>query len=168
LAKEEVTMNWRQILVLSVTAVAATALSGDSFAQEKSLKEQLVGTWKFVSAVDTRPDGTKFDPFGGNGAGTQSFASTGQFNYQILRSDTGSDTGDEFESMAQGVISYFGSYSLDDSGKMLTQHVESSSFPSFNGTDRKWSLALSTDELTLSSEVAASGGSNELKWKRVQ
>jgi hypothetical protein len=69
--------------------------------------------------------------------------------------------------MAQGVLSYFGTYSIDATGKLLTQHVESSSFPSFNGTDRKWSLALSTDELTLSSEVAASGGSNELKWKRV-
>jgi hypothetical protein len=163
-------MRRREILVLAVIiAVGGTAgwVSGDAFAQEKSLKEQLVGTWKFVSAVDTRPDGTKFDPFGGNGAGTQSFASTGQFNYQILRSDTGSDAGNEFESMAQGVLSYFGTYSIDATGKLLTQHVESSSFPSFNGTDRKWSLALSTDELTLSSEVAASGGSNELKWKRV-
>jgi Lipocalin-like domain len=164
-------MRRREILVLAVMlAVGATSgwLSGDSFAQEKSLNEQLVGTWKFVSAVDTRPDGTRFDPLGGNGAGTQSFASTGQFNYQILRSDTGSDTGDEFESMAQGVISYFGSYSLDDGGKMLTQHVESSSFPNFNGTDRKWAFTLSTDELTLSSEVVASGDSNELKWKRVK
>jgi Lipocalin-like domain len=163
-------MRRREILVLAVIiAIGATAgwVSGDAFAQEKSLKEQLVGTWKFVSAVDTRPDGTKFDPFGGNGAGTQSFASTGQFNYQILRSDTGSDAGNEFESMAQGVLSYFGTYSIDATGELLTQHVESSSFPSFNGTDRKWSLALSTDELTLSSEVAASGGSNELKWKRV-
>jgi hypothetical protein len=163
-------MRRREILVLAVIiAVGGTAgwVSGDAFAQEKSLKEQLVGTWKFVSAVDTRPDGTKFDPFGGNGAGTQSFASTGQFNYQILRSDTGSDAGKEFESMAQGVLSYFGTYSIDATGELLTQHVESSSFPSFNGTDRKWSLALSTDELTLSSEVAASGGSNELKWKRV-
>jgi hypothetical protein len=163
-------MRRREILVLAVIiAVGGTAgwVSGDAFAQEKSLKEQLVGTWKFVSAVDTRPDGTKFDPFGGNGAGTQSFASTGQFNYQILRSDTGSDAGNEFESMAQGVLSYFGTYSIDATGELLTQHVESSSFPSFNGTDRKWSLALSTDELTLSSEVAASGGSNELKWKRV-
>ena len=136
-------MNRRNTLALSTLALLFLGIglpASNAVAQQKSLKEQLVGTWTFVSAVNTRPDGTKFDPFGGKGVGMQFFAGTGQFSYQIIRSDIPKvasnnrqdGTADEFKAMAQGVISYFGSYSLDDSGKTLTQHVVSSSFSNFN------------------------------------
>ena len=172
-------MNRRSTLALSTLALLFLGIglpASNAVAQQKSLKEQLVGTWTFVSAVNTRPDGTKFDPFGGKGVGMQFFASTGQFSYQIIRSDIPKlasnnrqeGTADEFKAMAQGVISYFGTYSLDDSGKTLTQHVVSSSFPNFNDTKRIWAITLTGDELTLASQVAASGGTNELKWKRVK
>jgi hypothetical protein len=70
--------------------------------------------------------------------------------------------------VAQGVLSYFGTYSLDDSGKTLTQHIVSSSFPNYNGANRIWAIALTGDDLTMASQAAASGGTNELKWKRVK
>jgi len=154
-------------------ALLLVPFAGDAVAQSA---KDLVGTWTFVSAVNTRPDGTKFDPFGGKGVGMQFVASTGQFSYQIIRSDIPKlasnnrqeGTADEFKAMAQGVISYFGTYSLDVSGKTLTQHVVSSSFPNFNDTKRIWAITLTGDELTLASQAAASGGTNELKWKRVK
>jgi hypothetical protein len=169
----------REILILAaILTVGATAgwLSAVSFAQEKSPKEQIVGSWTLVSVVNTRADGTKFDPTEGKGTGFMTFDGLSNFSFQNIRSDIPKlasnnrqqGTPEEFKSMAQGVLSYFGTYSIDDTGKILTQHVESSSFPNFNGADRKWSIALSADELTLASQVAASGGSNELKWKRVQ
>jgi hypothetical protein len=78
-------------------------------------------------------------------------------------------TTDEYKAVAEGVLSYFGQYSIDEAGKYLIQHVVSSSFPNFNGGDRKWSLTISGEELTLASQAAASGGgSNELKWKRIR
>ena len=77
-------------------------------------------------------------------------------------------TADEFKAVAQGVLAYFGTYSLDDSGKTLTQHVQSSSFPNFNGANRIWAISLTGDDLTIGSQVAAAGGSNELKWKRLK
>jgi hypothetical protein len=177
--KEEGTMHRREILVVAVIiAIGATAgwVSGDSFAQEKSVKEQLVGGWTLVSVVNTRPDGTTFDPTDGKGTGLMTFDGMSNFSFQNIRSDIPKlasnnrqqGTPDEFKSMAQGVLSYFGTYSLDDTGKILTQHVQSSSFPNFNGADRKWSIAISDDDLILGSQVAASGGSNELKWKRVK
>ena len=164
---------WNVFPAPIMLALLLVPLTGDAIAQSA---KDLVGTWTFVSAVNTRPDGTKFDPFGGKGVGMQSFASTGQFSYQIIRSDIPKlasnnrqeGTADEFKAMAQGAISYFGTYSLDDSGKTLTQHVVSSSFPNFNDTKRIWAITLTGDELTLASQVAASGGTNELKWKRVK
>ncbi len=76
-------------------------------------------------------------------------------------------TADEFKAVAQGVLSYFGTYSLDDRGKMLTQHIKGSSFPNL-GANRIWAIALTGDELTIGSQAGAAGGTNELKWKRVK
>ena len=167
---------WDVFAALTMLALLLVPLTGDAVAQQKSLKEQLVGTWTFVSAVNTRPDGTKFDPWGGKAAGMQFFAGTGQFSFQVIRSDIPKlasnnrlqGTADEFKAVAQGVLSAYGTYSLDDSGKTLTQHVQSSSFPNFNGANRIWAIALTGDDLTIGSQVAAAGGTNELKWKRVK
>lgn len=177
-------MNQRSTLARSTLALSTMALlflgiglpANNAVAQQRSLKEQLVGTWTYVSAVNTRPDGTKFDPWGGKAAGVQIFDSTGHFSFMVIRSDIPKlasnnrleGTADEFKAVAQGVLSYFGTYSLDDSGKTLTQHVQSSSFPNFNGANRIWAIALTGDDLTIGSQVAAAGGTNELKWKRVK
>jgi hypothetical protein len=170
-------MNRRHILSLSViTALGLALLPGSALAQQKSLKEQLVGTWTLVSVVNIRPDGTKFDPTDGKALGLMMYDGNSNFSFLNIRSDIPKlasnnrqkGTTDEYKAVAEGVLSYFGRYSIDEAGKFLIQHVESSSFPNFNGADRKWSIAFSGEELTLASQVAAAGGSNELKWKRVK
>lgn len=167
---------WGVFAALTMSALLLVPLTGDAVAQQKLLKEQLVGTWTFVSAVNTRPDGTKFDPWGGKAVGLQTFDSTGHFSWQVIRTDIPKlasnnrleGTPEEFKAVAQGVLSAFGTYSLDDGGKTLTQHIESSSFPNFNGAKRIWAIALTGDELTIGSQAGAAGGTNELKWKRVK
>lgn len=169
-----------RLSTLTLTTMALLFLgvalpSGDAVGQQKTLKEQLVGTWTFVSAVNTRPDGTKFDPWDGKAAGVMMFDSTSHFSFQVIRSDIPKlasnnrlqGTADEFKAVAQGVLSYFGTYALDDSGKTLTQHIQSSSFPNL-GANRIWAIALTGDELTIGSQAGAAGGPNELKWKRVK
>ena len=170
-------MNRRHILSLSmITALGLALLPGRALAQQKSLKEQLVGTWTLVSVVNIRPDGTKFDPTGGKALGLMMYDGNSNFSFLNIRSDIPKlasnnrqkGTTDEYKAVAEGVLSYFGRYSIDEAGKFLIQHVVSSSFPNFNGADRKWSITLSGEELTLASQAAAAGGSNELKWKRVK
>lgn len=149
-------------------------LTGEAVAQSP---QDLVGVWTFVSAVNTRADGVSFDPYGGRPTGGMMFfASTGQFSWQIMQLDIpklasnnrSRGTADEFKAVAQGVYSYFGTYSLDNTGKMLTQHIAGSSFPNFNGASRIWAIAVTGDELTLITQAGASGGTGELKWKRVK
>jgi hypothetical protein len=170
-------MNRRHILSLSViTALGLALLPGSALAQQKSLKEQLVGTWTLVSVVNIRPDGTKFDPTDGKALGLMMYDGNSNFSFLNIRSDIPKlasnnrqkGTTDEYKAVAEGVLSYFGRYSIDEAGKFLIQHVVSSSFPNFNGADRKWSITISGEELTLASQAAAAGGSNELKWKRVK
>ena len=170
-------MNRRHILSLSViTALGLALLPGSALGQQKSLKEQLVGTWTLVSVVNIRPDGTKFDPTDGKALGLMMYDGNSNFSFLNIRSDIPKlasnnrqkGTTDEYKAVAEGVLSYFGRYSIDEAGKFLIQHVVSSSFPNFNGADRNWSITISGEELTLASQAAAAGGSNELKWKRVK
>jgi hypothetical protein len=61
----------RQVGVLVATTVLLLILgvslsAGAAVAQQNSLKEQLVGTWKLVSAENVRNDGSKRDVSGAN------------------------------------------------------------------------------------------------------
>ena len=47
--------------LFAITALAIALLPGSAVGQQKSLKEQLVGTWIYVSSTITRADGTKTD-----------------------------------------------------------------------------------------------------------
>ncbi len=73
-------MNRFHILNLSVaTALGLALLPGSALAQQKSLKEQLAGTWTIISNDNVAPDGTKRpsqlqsqQPFGRHARGKQS------------------------------------------------------------------------------------------------
>jgi hypothetical protein len=53
-------MNRHKIVTLSaIAALGLSLLTGNSVAQTKSVKGQLVGAWALVSWVQTRPDGSK-------------------------------------------------------------------------------------------------------------
>src|ERR1700704_3832789 len=80
------TMNRRSILNLSAVAALGLALLPTStVAQQKTLKEQLVGTWAFVSGSTKRPDGTS--QWGSNPKGVAIFTENGRFSELIMRSD---------------------------------------------------------------------------------
>ena len=73
----------------------------------------------------------------------------------------------------QGSIAFFGTYSVDETaGKtVVTQHVESCTFPNFDGTDRKLSSEISGDELnqtTITGASAGTGTTAHLVWKRAK
>jgi hypothetical protein len=55
-------MNRRTTLTLTTMALLCITVAlpaGDAAAQQKTLKEQLVGTWTLVSYEDINPNGTK-------------------------------------------------------------------------------------------------------------
>src|SRR3954470_14973435 len=74
------TMNRRNTLALSTTALLCLglALPGAALAQQKSLKEQLTGTWTIVSNDNVAPDGNKRQLFGANPKGVLVLSANGQ------------------------------------------------------------------------------------------
>src|SRR5215218_9194086 len=77
-------MNRRHIFGLSVTiAVGLALITSDAIAQQKSMKEQIVGTWAIVSNDNISPDGSKRQPFGPKPKGYMVLSANGQY-VQIL------------------------------------------------------------------------------------
>ena len=106
-------MNRRNIISLSATAASAlTALLGSAFAQQKLLKEQLVGTWTLVSYDSFAGDGSK-KPVFGSSKGYLMLDAGGHYMYMVVdmtrdkwksknRTQT---TSEEYAAAAKGLVS---------------------------------------------------------------
>jgi hypothetical protein len=136
----------------------------------------LVGTWTLVS-IKLEQDGKKTDFYGPNPRGQATYEANGRVSVIITRSDLPkfasnnrqAGTPEENKAVVQGSIAYFGTYTVDEAAKTVTSHIESCSFPNWNGTDRKLTLNLSGDELDLASPTSSTGtGSNQQVWKRAR
>ena len=168
-------MNFLHILSLSVaTALGLALLPGSALAQQKSLKEQLAGTWTIVSNDNVAPDGTKRQPFGPNPKGILVLAANGQYAQIIVRPDRTSfkaenrleGTAEENKAAVHGTTASFGTWSVDEASKTLTVRNEGSMFPNQVGSDSKRSVTLQGDQLRVSNPNPASGGKSESVWKR--
>lgn len=156
--------------------LAANGASGRETA--KSAKQQFIGTWTLVSIHYIGTDGKRIEPFGPGAAGMLYFDATGHFATQAMAanrrpfaaSNRMLGTADENRATAQGVVAYFGTYSVDDTNHILTLHIEMSSFPNWNGTDQKRTFVFEGDELryTAANSTANPAESAELIWKRVR
>ena len=168
---------------LSTLAVATMSLlflgvvlpSGDAVAQQKSLKEQLVGTWKLVTSHNIRSDGSKIDRSGPNPKGIVIYTSDGHFVFVNTRSDlpklasNSRDRGtpEEFKAVVQGSLAYFGTYSVNEADKVISVQIEGSTFANMIGEpDQKRIItSLTADELKFTNPAGTSGAT-ELVWKR--
>jgi len=161
-------MNCRHIFSLSVaTALGLALLPGSALAQQKSLKEQLVGTWTVVSWEQARPDGSKFHRFGTNPKGVQVFDANGRFVYMALHPDLpkiasnnpSTPTPEELKGLVGQSIAFYGTYTVDEATKVITLRIEASSFPNQVGAENKRTItSLTADELKYQNTTALSGG----------
>lgn len=172
-------MNSRGVLgACTIAALGLFLLPISAIGQQQSLKEQLVGTWALVSWQQTKADGSTFQQFGADPKGIAFFDASGRYIIAVLRSDRakyaidnyaqiGEASVEENRATAQGTITYFGTYSVNEPGRAIAIHVEASSFPNWNGTDQKRLFTLSGDQLKLTVRPPA-GGSVDVLWKRAK
>jgi hypothetical protein len=140
-----------------------------------SLAKQIVGAWTLTSLVLDQ-DGKKSEPYGPGAKGTVMFTSSGRTAVVITRADlpkfasnnrtTG--TPEENKAAVGGSIAYFGTYDVNEAEKVLTTHVEGSTFPNWAGTDQKRTLELAGDEMKFINKAPSMGqGVVTATWKRV-
>jgi lipocalin-like protein len=180
-ARQESRMNGFRSLATTAMlclAIAMAADRADGQPPDKSAKERFVGTWTLVSIHYLHPDGSKVEPFGPDAKGMLVFDGAGRFGTQIMaahRPRFASNnrmlgTPEENKGMAQGVVAYFGTYSVSEAEGILTLHIERSSFPNWDGTDQKRSFSFNADELryTAASSTANPSEAAQLVWKRAR
>lgn len=145
--------------------------AGDARAQTA---KDLVGTWTWVSIQGTRPDGTKYQPFGPAPKGHIVFDSSGYFAFlctssgraKFTANNREAGTADENKAAVQGSIAYSGRYTLE--GKTLIFNVEASSYPNAEGIQQTRTITLTADELRYYNPAPTMGGTAQVVLKRAK
>lgn len=167
----------RHILgLLVVTSLGLALLPGSAQSQQKSLKEQLAGTWTLVSNDLVGPDGAKRPSYGPNPKGVLILDAGGRYALIITRSDLPDfkannrlkGTPQENQAIVRGTNANFGTWSVDEASKTLIIRYEAATFPNHVKTDLKRSVAVSGDELKVQNPTPSAGGSGESVWRRAK
>ena len=171
-------MNQGSILTISaITALALTLLPGYAVAQQKPLKDQLVGIWTVVSLDNVAADGTKRQPFGGSPKGVLMLDASGRYAQILAHPDRPKfkasgrlqGTPEEIKAAWDGSIAHFGTWSIDEVGKTLVIRIESGTFPNQAGAEQKRAISsLTGDELKYVNPTPATGGRTEAVWRRAK
>jgi hypothetical protein len=159
------------LLALAVSVGAATAQPASG------LKDQIVGTWNFVVAEVTAPDGKKSFPFGETPKGILIFTADGRFAQihvagdvpRIASNNRLTGTPEEYAEIMRRSLSVFGTYAVDEAKKTITYNIVSSSFPNWQGeTQTRVIDKLTTDEFVNTTNVAGGRGIASNFYRRVK
>ena len=136
-------MNCRSILSIgAATALGLGLLPASTVAQQKSLKDQLVGTWTVVSWLETFKDGSKLQRFGPDPKGVNIFTA----DEALLHHEP---TPEEANAITLGSVAYFGTYTVDEGSKTISFRIESSTLPNQLGRNQVRKItSLTADELS--------------------
>src|SRR4051794_3565253 len=160
------------VLALVLSAVAAAAQPAPS------LKERIVGSWNFVVAEVTAPDGKKSFPFGETPKGILIFTADGRFAQihvagdvpKIASNNRLTGTPEEYAEIMRRSLSVFGTYTVDEASKTVTYNIVSASFPNWEGEAQTRSIdKLTSDEFVNTNRNVAGGrGSASNFYRRVK
>jgi hypothetical protein len=159
-------MHQRNILI-AVAILGFVLLPVDAVAQEKSLKEQLVGAWTLVSMEVIEKDGTKRREFGLTPKGVMILDAGGKYarvserpgrnHFNAPEKFRQVTPAAEFGEAAREFGANFGTWSVNEADKSLIQRWDGDLVPNVEGWETKASISLAGGELKLS--YTAPGGS---------
>jgi len=168
----------KRLNIFSLSAITLLGLAlqpSTALPQQKTLKEQLIGTWGFVSSNAKLADGSP--QWGENPKGLFIITESGRFSWQIFRSDRPhfvsnkrlAATPAELEANNQGMLAYFGTYSVDETGKVVTFVTQGSTFPNSEGEVIKRIITkVTADELIYTNPANTSGERVEAVWRKAK
>jgi Lipocalin-like domain len=167
-------MNRRSILKISTMTVLGLALvSSSAVSQQKALKDQLFGTWTMVSYEATASNGTKRQV--ANPKGILIFDAAGRYatvfgkpNRPKFKSPSQPTTAELAAATDDFFAANFGTWSVDEANKTLTQRYEGALRPDNEGADVKSSVSLAGDELKVAGPMLPTGARVDTAYRRAR
>jgi hypothetical protein len=165
------------VSIFSIAMMALVLMPLTVIGQQKSLKDQLVGTWIHVSSTAKRDDGSNVPRPSLQGAVT--YNADGRFHFITTRTDapkyaSGDITRpspDEAMAIASGgSIAYTGTYTVDEGTKTIHVNIETSTFPNLVGApnQRRIVSSITADEMKFTNPRTPAGLTLEIVWKRAK
>lgn len=161
---------------LSISLLALFGAPIAASAQGSSIKDQLVGTWIYVSSTGKREDGSAVQRPSLQGAVT--YLADGRFHFITTRTDSpkyaSSDPSrpspEEAMAVASGSIAYTGTYTVDEASKTIHANIETSTFPNLVGApnQRRIVTFISPHEMRFTNPRTPAGVTLEFVWKRAK
>jgi len=157
----------RRFLCIGMTAALCATIADTSSAA--SQLSQLVGAWALVSETHTS-NGTTSEPFGSHPIGIAIYDRSGHFSTQRMREDLpkfaanskNGGTDAENKAVVQGIMTLFGTFTVDEKSRTRLLHIAGSSYPNIIGTDLKETMMFKGDLMTIVNPVST------LVWKRLK
>lgn len=170
-------MNRRCALGLCAIALATIpAFPNSSLAEGTSLKDQLVGTWIYVSSTGKRDDGSAVERPSLQGAAT--YTADGRFHFITTRtdlpkyasSDPARPSPDEAMAVASGAVAYTGTYTVEEATKTIHANIETSTFPNLVGApnQRRVVTSITATEMKFTNPRTPACVTLEFVWKRAK
>jgi hypothetical protein len=149
-------------------------IPGGAVAQQKSLKDELIGTWTLASYEIAPLNGTKRQI--ANPKGILMFDAGGRYATFIVRGDrakyrsAGAPTTEEIAATVRDYVAgNFGTWSVNEADKTLTRHYDGALNPNNDGTDTKVTVSLSGDDLRLTTmSPGGSGARTDTVYRRAR
>jgi hypothetical protein len=107
-------------------------LAGPVFAQQKTLKELIVGTWSLDSIYDQTEDGKKLNPWGDGVKGQIIYTEDGHYAFMTMSANRPKADTTPREPVGP-LVAYWGTYTVDEGAKTLVSDIERCSFPQWDG-----------------------------------
>jgi hypothetical protein len=163
-----------------------TSARADSQASPRSVRAQLVGSWRLASRTSRQANGELLPDAGlaATPMGVLVYDATGHVAVQLSRRDrTVGILGEECQAATQiketpgtaqtviGYDAYFGTYTVNERDGIVTHHLEAALFPGDIGKDIERSFKLTGDTLTLSFNTTTKEGvkvTRTLVWERMK
>ena len=143
-------------------------------------KDDLLGSWALVSAVQVFDDGQREDEFGPDPVGFLCYSTGGivsatlgsSHRPRLAAEDPQGATPDEYASAAALFIAYAGPFTVDPENGTVVHHVSVSLYPNWENEDQVRTVTLQGDLLNIaaSPRTAQDGRTfhSELRWSRVR
>lgn len=164
----------RRSVVALLIAASSIAFAPQSLAQSA---KSLAGTYSGVSFSVTDGAGKTTQVFGENPRAMLVLTADGHYSAIVMRASLPKFTSnsrlkgtpEENKAVIDGSIAHFGRYTIDEKDKTITFHVESSTYPNWDGAPQKRPFTVKGDQLSYTVPTSSTGpGSAEVIWKRMK